>query len=638
MIEYLKAQNKYSAHSQAVQPAAASRRLPPPQQNLPTMPKKSTKSKSKRTTLKQKYKLIKKVKEHHKKKRREESRKKRLGVKAKERKDPGIPAQWPYKEELLKEIDHEVEKKIVLEEAKADEKRIRRMENRKRTHDDLRTGAVKQSLEDLRRNADGKGKQYQARRTVTTLDVSHAAEDRHGSQRAYFKEFVKVVEASDVIIHVLDARDPLACRSPEVEQFVRRVNPDKRVVLLLNKIDLAPKENVMDWLKYFREETPCVAFKCAVRGKVSSDRRDLLPKTGEPTGKDVLGADTLLQLLKNYARNRNMKTAITVGIVGFPNVGKSSLINSLKRNRNAAPTGNTPGLTKVSKEIILDKHVKLIDSPGVVFASTQGDSAGLNALRNCVKVERLADPVSAVNEIMRRCPHEQLMVLYKTGRFECVDDFLRQVGHLKGLLRKGGVPDVFAAARSVLGDWNNGRIPYYTSAPIRNHLEDKGHVSSAIVANYGEEFDAHKVFADEANDVLSGLPAYAVHDEYVITCGTAGSAKIATPSESDIQTSGMEVLPSREANREGSDNALDGMKALYQDASCYTSNEAEERSGHGSDAQRAQMLYGADGQFNPNVARAARKKSKEMKIIAMALKKDSLDDEDSGSDFEWEEH
>ena len=71
--------------------------------------------------MKQKYKLIKKVKEHHKKKRREESRKKRSGVKAKERKDPGIPAQWPYKEELLKEIDHEVEKKIVLEEAKADE-------------------------------------------------------------------------------------------------------------------------------------------------------------------------------------------------------------------------------------------------------------------------------------------------------------------------------------------------------------------------------------------------------------------------------------------------------------------------------------------------------------------------------------
>ena len=68
------------------------------------MPKKSTKSKSKRTTLKQKYKLIKKVKEHHKKKRREENRKKRLGIKPKAPKDPGIPAQWPYKEELMQEM------------------------------------------------------------------------------------------------------------------------------------------------------------------------------------------------------------------------------------------------------------------------------------------------------------------------------------------------------------------------------------------------------------------------------------------------------------------------------------------------------------------------------------------------------
>ena len=75
------------------------------------MPKKSTKSKSKRTTLKQKYKLIKKVKEHHKKKRREDARKKRLGVKAPVPKDPGLPTQWPYKIELMREIDFELEKK-----------------------------------------------------------------------------------------------------------------------------------------------------------------------------------------------------------------------------------------------------------------------------------------------------------------------------------------------------------------------------------------------------------------------------------------------------------------------------------------------------------------------------------------------
>ena len=589
--------------------------------------------------MKQKYKLIKKVKEHHKKKRREEARKQRFGVKAKGWKDPGIPTQWPYKEDLLKEIDHELEKNNALEEAKADEKRKRRIENRKRAHEDADDKSDNQAIEDLRRNAEGKGKEYQAKSTATTRDVSRPAENRDGSQRAYFREFVKVVEASDVIIHVLDARDPLACRSPEVEQFIRQVNPDKRIVLLLNKIDLVPKENVLEWLKYFREEMPCVAFRCATGGKIISDnrKRDLLPKKGEHTGKDVLGADTLLRLLKNYARNRNMKTAITVGIVGFPNVGKSSLINSLKRNRNAAATGNIPGLTKVSKEIVLDKHVKLIDSPGVIFASNQGESTALSVLRNCVKVEQVVDPVSSVNEILRRCPHDRLMLIYKTSRFECVDDFLRQVGHLKGLLKKGGVPDVFAAARCILGDWNNGRIPYYTSAPVRNNREDKGYFSSAILSNYGEEFDAHKVFADEAIDVISALPVDVLHDDHFFACGTAGVAGIATPDDSEVETSVMDVLAPREANRwEGDTGALlAGTEESIQETGYANLNhETNKIKRCGPAAQRVQILHGLDGQFDPKVGRAARKMSKVRQMIV--LKQGSLDEE-SGSDFEWEE-
>lgn len=87
----------------------------------------------------------------------------------------------------------------------------------------------------------------------------------------------------------------------------------------------------------------------------------------------TVGADSLMNILKNYARvegEKDAKKLITVGVIGFPNVGKSSLINSLKRTK-AAATGNTPGVTKSMQEIQLDKHIVLIDSPGVVLSTQE---------------------------------------------------------------------------------------------------------------------------------------------------------------------------------------------------------------------------------------------------------------------------
>ena len=88
----------------------------------------------------------------------------------------------------------------------------------------------------------------------------------------------------------------------------------------------------------------------------------------------AVGVDSLMNILKNYARvegeDKKLKQLITVGVVGFPNVGKSSLINSLKRSK-ATATGNTPGVTKSMQEIQLDKNIVLIDSPGVVLTTTE---------------------------------------------------------------------------------------------------------------------------------------------------------------------------------------------------------------------------------------------------------------------------
>ena len=104
------------------------------------------------------------------------------------------------------------------------------------------------------------------------------------------------------------------------------------------------------WLKYLRNELPAIAFKASTQ--IQSTRlgrgRSKFLRTNQPEinkTSNCLGADTLMTLLGNYARNKGMKTAIRVGVVGLPNVGKSSIINSLKRSKSCN-VGAVPGVTK----------------------------------------------------------------------------------------------------------------------------------------------------------------------------------------------------------------------------------------------------------------------------------------------------
>jgi nuclear GTP-binding protein len=438
--------------------------------------------KSKRKTLRHKYKVERKVREHHRQVRKANKKKVAGATPKSKRKDPGVPNLWPYKQEILEDIER---RRTEAREAKAAARAAGKSEM-------AALGA------DAARRA-GAFERAEGREDGRTADEAPAlaapAQGSDGSRKAFMREFRRVVDSSDVILEVLDARDPIGCRCFDAERAVMAAGGgSKRVVLVLNKVDLVPREVVEKWLTYLRNEFPTVAFRASIQGGSSGavGQASVTPLAASTLGtSDCLGAGTLLGLLKNYARSRNMKTSVTVGVIGFPNVGKSSLINSLKRSR-AVSTGAMPGVTRNAQEVHLDKNVRLIDCPGIVFSD---QNAHALVLRNCIKIDQIADPVTPVEMILKRVGPEPLMAAYALPEFDDLVELLALIAKARGKYRRGGALDVAAAAVVILQDWNGGKIPFYTLPPKGPR---RAHISAAVVKEYGREFHLDDV-ADAAD-------------------------------------------------------------------------------------------------------------------------------------------
>ena len=306
------------------------------------------------------------------------------------------------------------------------------------------------------------------------------------SRKAYIKILDQVIENSDVILEVLDSRDPLSCRSKELENTILSKRGDKKIILVLNKIDLIPVQNAIDWQKYLSREFGCVLFKANTQNQSSNLSQSTLFDKNLKEKKDyieevlksnkAIGGEELLNMLKNYSRtDSGNKSSIVVGVVGIPNVGKSSIINSLTRGKNVG-VSNTPGFTKGLQEVILDNNLRLLDCPGVVMSHDEN-----SILHNVIRTEEIKEPIEVVGRIFKKMSQDYLFKTYDLdisllkGSELTVEKILYLIGEKLKKYKRGGLVDLDKAARLVINDWNAGKLKYYTVPPgiDKNAFEQK---------------------------------------------------------------------------------------------------------------------------------------------------------------------
>lgn len=478
------------------------------------MAKFCLKKPSKRIEARRRYKIEKKVREHNRKQRKEAKKHPK-----KKQKLMQIPNQCPFKEDIMKEVE-------ALKQQREEEKQKQRELAKEKKREKLASGG----LQGLVSDAANKQSVHESLLSSNSKDSRGLVLKEENSLKAYYKEFKKVLEAADVILEVVDARDPLGTRCKQVEEAVRSAKGNKRLVIVLNKADLVPRENLDQWLKYLRASLPAVAFKSSTQDQANRLGRRKLGKKSEKMIQSgtCFGAELLLSLLGNYCRNSGtVKHSIQVGVVGLPNVGKSSVINSLKRNK-ACNVGNTPGVTRAMQAVQLDSKIKLLDSPGIVFSAPSKDQNDQSsfALKNAVKIESIKDPFTPASLILKRISTPQLMELYDIHEFSTPEEFFSKKAARMGRFKRGGVPDILAAARSVLTDWNSGKIRYYTVPPE----EPVSQLSAEIVSEMSKEFDINS-FAEEEKMMLDGFEAEA---------SKAGSDPLIIDSSGPVEAS-MEV-------------------------------------------------------------------------------------------------
>ncbi|EAU82462.2 GTP-binding protein [Coprinopsis cinerea okayama7 len=473
---------------------------------------------SKRVSLKHRASIQKKVKETRRKRARDA--KKNPQWKSKHPKDPGIPNEFPYKDEILAEVqaqrraaaEEKERKKAEKAAARAEAKSARADEDVSMDEDEDELPAGKNKLDVGAEAIAGLAAQAVKGQLKEVEDEDIEVEESDGEEvpiliNRDLPTFESVLEAADAIVEVVDARDPLETRSQFLEEYAAEKN--KKLLLVLSKIDTCPRESVSGWLSHLRSQHEAAFPFRACSAFIPSNPAEAPSQPIPPKGKgkstvplsDALGVDSILACLGQWAQQKkdtksDSEAPYTIAVAGITNVGKSSFINSLLKQSalpvyTQASASRGPTTTELPQEVTLESNgqsLRIIDTPGVsfIYETDDGLSGSLARgrdilLRSRGRIDRLKDPSPPLDHITPRCNHEDLMLLYNLPAFAKGDQtaFLSGVARAHQLVKKRGDLDLAGAARTVLRDWSTGKFARYALPPPPSASKDPAAASES---------------------------------------------------------------------------------------------------------------------------------------------------------------
>jgi ribosome biogenesis GTPase A len=270
---------------------------------------------------------------------------------------------------------------------------------------------------------------------------------------AYWDVIKRIITESDLVLEVLDSRLVELSRNEEVERLIKQIG--RPMIFVINKSDLVSKDRIKKQIKELRKKGDVVFISTKKKGG-SKILLYQIKKVFRKYGKREIPVRDKFAPKSEY---REARANIVVGILGYPNVGKSSIINALahkKKVKVSKKSGTTHGVHWIN----VTNDIKLLDSPGVIPLKKDDEIRyGLIGARDTEALKNPELVAHAVIKLFLKKNKEELERFYNIEiTNNNVEEIVEQLSLKKGFLLKGGKPDKHRLVMIIVRDWQQGRL------------------------------------------------------------------------------------------------------------------------------------------------------------------------------------